>query len=100
MSDAPDPWSPVHHEEADDPTETTPASGKPRDSKLAAEPPPLPVPIPMAMALMIPPELIAALSSLAGTMERIATEVSAQGMAIQELAAAIAARDASQDKVS
>jgi len=52
------------------------------------------------MALMIPPELIAALSSLAGTMERIATEVSAQGMAIQELAAAIAARDASQDKVS
>lgn len=73
-------WTPIHHADADEPAQA-PAS-EPRESKPAAT-------IPLTLVMSIPPELIAALSSLAGTMERIASEVAAQGRAIQELAEAI-----------
>ena len=84
-------WMPVHHEqveESDEPTPQPPGTAAPK-------PHPTPKPkdpaanIPLTLVMSIPPELIAALSSLSGTMERIATEVAAQGRAIQMLAEAI-----------
>ena len=86
-------WVPIHHEQAedaDDPVaEPSPATAsKPRESK----PKPADTTIPLALVMSVPPELIAALSSLAGTMERVATEVSAQGKAIQALAKAISSQ--------
>lgn len=79
-----DPWLPVHHEEADH-DEQDPKPAKPRETKPKAAD----SSVPLTLVMGIPPELIAALSSLSGTMERIATEVAAQGRAIQMLAAAI-----------
>ena len=78
------PWLPVHHETADD-DEQDPKPAKPRETKPKAAD----SSVPLTLVMGIPPELIAALSSLSGTMERIATEVAAQGRAIQMLAEAI-----------
>lgn len=81
-----DPWAPVHHEEADAEEPATQAASKPSETKPKAAD----SSVPLTLVMGIPPELIAALSSLAGTMERIATEVAAQGKAIQALAEAVA----------
>ena len=81
-----DPWAPVHHETADDAESA--AAPKPRETKPKADTKPDAAQVPLTLVMGIPPELIAALSSLAGTMERIATSVEAQGKAIQALAEA------------
>lgn len=80
-----DPWAPVHHEDADDAEPA--AAPKPRETKPKAATK-ADAQVPLTLVMGIPPELIAALSSLAGTMERIATSVEAQGKAIQALAEA------------
>jgi hypothetical protein len=79
-----DPWTPVHHEDAEEPA-AQPAPKPRADPKPKAD-----TAIPLTLVIAVPPELIAALSTLAGTMERIATEVAAQGKAIQAVAEAIA----------
>ena len=79
-------WEPIHHEDADESVQD-PAT-KPRETK-----PKEPAAIPLTMVMSVPPELIAALSSLAGTMERIATEVAAQGKAILALVEANSRQD-------
>lgn len=84
MSDASG-WQPVHHEEAEE--STSESAPKPRDTK-----PKEPTAVPLVLMMAIPPELIAALSSLSGTMERIASEVAAQGKAIQAFAEAMKQR--------
>ncbi len=89
MSDAAG-WLPVHHEDAPEPDANDPV----QEPQPAASPrvvkPQEPTPVPLTLVMSIPPELIAAMSSLSGTMERIATEVAAQGKAIRALAEAIA----------
>ena len=78
-------------EEGDDEDAEEPAAqptSKPRETKPKADTKPDAAQVPLTLVMGIPPELIAALSSLAGTMERIATSVEAQGKAIQALAEA------------
>lgn len=91
-----DPWAPVHHElveDADD--QPAQAATKPREPAKHKEThnSGADSAIPLTLVMGIPPELIAALSSLAGTMERIATSVEAQGKAILELAKAMSKHD-------
>jgi hypothetical protein len=100
-------WEPTHFEDHDDRAEAAdpgnqqqtegPAPTKPRrdrDAESSNAEPSDAVPIQLMMA--VPPTLIAALSSLSGTLERIASEVAAQGKAIQDLAEAITGRAAPQ----
>lgn len=73
-------WTPVHHEQADD--EPEPAAKPPRETK----PKEAETSVPLTLVMAVPPDLIAAIKSLAETQKQIATEISAQGKAILALA--------------
>lgn len=81
-------WDPIAHEDIDEPEK--PAKSKPSEPPNKDKPTAIEgTPIPMAMHLFIPPDAIAAICSLAGTQERIASAMEKQTKAIDALVKAL-----------
>ncbi|HXJ61880.1 MAG TPA: hypothetical protein VNU68_35015 [Verrucomicrobiae bacterium] len=64
-------WDPIAHHDADEPPAKPATKPKPKGKKKSTGG----VPAPVGMMLMVPPDFIAAISSLAGTQERIASGI-------------------------
>lgn len=80
-------WDPIAHEDIGEP-EKAPSKPKPSDPPNKDKPKAIEgTPISMAMHMFIPPDAIAAICSLAGTQERIASAMEKQTKAIDALVA-------------
>lgn len=97
-------WAPLAHEDSDDEAEKPDAKArkdKPSDPPNKDKPATLDgMPFPMAMAMLIPPDAIAAIMSLAGTQERIASAIDKQTEAMAALTRELKASRGAADKES